>query len=62
MEALKLQRNHSQHCGTTTKLCAVDGGGTCAVLLLSIQTGKMAKDWLEISMGHQKGSDWWYRS
>ena len=42
----------------TTKACVCGGAG--ALILLSTQAVKLIQDWLRITMGHTKGSNWWY--
>ena len=53
MEACKLQRHQSQHCGTTVKVR--DGQGSLGILL-STQTAELAWDWLGITMSLTKDS------
>ena len=63
LEACNLQRRYSQHYGTKTKTGAWGvGGGAGALILLSTQATKWTQDWLRITMGHTKKSDWYYRS
>ena len=55
MEACKLQRHHSQHCGTTNKVFVQELG---VVILLSTEAAELTWDWLKITVGLTKGSDW----
>ena len=51
MEECKLQRHHSQHCGTTIEISA---GRAEVVILLSTQAAELTWDQLKITMGLTK--------
>ena len=36
--------------------------GAEVVILYSTQAARLIQNWLEVTMGHAKGSNWWYRS
>ena len=56
LEACKLHRHYSQHCKTKTKGCPRGAG---AMILFNTEAVQLTQDWLELTMGHAKGSDWW---
>ena len=48
--------------GPKLRLVLGFGGGAGTLILLSTQAAKWTLDWLRITMGHTKKSDWCYRS